>query len=179
MMNDYKYVISDRYKNYLANYNNDHIAYNGEQYWSIPDFVCAYEGCLVNYDNINFLIECTKSNGNIIYTTSFKKIHHNITGCSVETNRRLIKIYELLEKKRKGKYVEEIQDPMLDDMYGSSKDLNEYPNDNLEPNDILKSINFAMEMVSKYTKQLDSPPETQKYTAIYEQLDVIKKYIKN
>lgn len=178
MENNYKYIICDEINgSYIADHKSDHITYKDKQYGSHMGFIREYRG--FHTEQSNFLIKCVGTEDDTIFTTSYKKLKCNLSSCSGRD--RIKELYNILELKRKGEYgYKEDEDPLVDHTHeNNDSDSDNESTDDLEPNDILKSIRFTMEIVSKYTEQLDSTSEIHKYTTIHEQLDAIRKYVKN
>lgn len=166
---------------HIADYNNDHILYNGEQYRSHSNFMRSYTG--YGFDKYNFIIKCVDMDDKIIFTTSYKKLKCNLTTCAGKD--RIKELYSILEKIKRGEYVKEEEDPLIDkiEKEHDNESNNEDSDEELEPEEIINSIKstikIAMKMTSKYKKHLNSSSEIQKYTDIYEQLDTMMKNIKN
>ena len=175
MENNYKYIIYSptTIPHHIADYDHDHIIYKDEKYYSHTGFMRAFFGYTSNQSN--FLIRCIGPDDSVVFTTSYKKLERNLSSSAGKD--RIKEMYKMLERKKRGDYVAEAEDPLIDHVQEDDDELDDKSSDDLEPNDILNSIKFTMKMVSKYMEQLDSSSETQKYSTIYEQLNTIKKNI--
>ena len=183
MTYEYRYNIYDSHMSYtpMANYNEDHIVCRGETYYSHTSFMRDH----MSYKK-NFVIKCIGSDNKIIFTTSYKKLECNLTRASGKD--RIKELYSTLEKIKNGEYVKESEDPLIDRIDEKCNDKldkedSENSDEELEPEDILKfiksTIKMTMKMTSKYKKHLESSSEIQKYTQIYEQLNMMMENIKN
>lgn len=177
MENNHKYIICSptNISNYIADYNHDHIAYKDEKYYSHTGFMRAYFGYTSSQSN--FLIKCIGPHNSVVFTTSYKKLERNLSSSAGKN--RIKEMYEMLERKKRGEYVTEAEDPLIDHMQEDEDESDDESSNDLESSDILNSIKFTMKMVSKYMERLGSSSETQKYSTIYEQLNTIKKNMKN